>query len=181
MAIGLGRMLGFEFLENFNYPYISRSVTEFWRRWHISLGTWFRDYVYIPLGGNRKGLPRQMLNLLIVWALTGIWHGASWTFLGWGLYYAFFLLLEKLFLLKWLKKAPIVGHVYTLLVAVSGWVIFQQTSVEQTLVFFRAMYGLGPAGFCAGKDLARRVHRVSGGFHLQPVSVLPVLRAVRYE
>ncbi len=153
MAIGLGRMLGFEFLENFNYPYISRSVTEFWRRWHISLGTWFRDYVYIPLGGNRKGLPRQLLNLVIVWSLTGIWHGASWTFLFWGLYYAFFLLLEKLFLLKWLKKAHAVGHIYTLIVAISGWVIFQQTSVEQTLVFFRAMFGLGQAGFAAGGDL----------------------------
>jgi len=94
MAIGLGRMLGFEFLENFNYPYISRSVTEFWRRWHISLGTWFRDYVYIPLGGNRRGLPRQLVNILIVWALTGLWHGANWTFLLWGLYYAVFLLLE---------------------------------------------------------------------------------------
>ncbi len=153
MAIGLGKMLGFEFLENFNYPYISKSVTEFWRRWHISLGTWFRDYVYFPLGGNRKGLPRQMLNLLIVWALTGLWHGASWTFLFWGLYYAFFLILEKMFLLKQLKKVPAIGHIYTLLVAVSGWVIFQQTSVDQTLVFFRAMYGFGQAGFCAGRDL----------------------------
>ena len=153
MAIGLGRMLGFTFLENFNYPYISRSVTEFWRRWHISLGTWFRDYVYFPLGGNRKGLPRQLLNLLIVWALTGIWHGASWTFLFWGLYYAFFLFLEKMFLLKWLQKHTVVGHIYTLLVAVSGWVIFQQTSVSQTAVFFRAMYGFGQGGFCCGQDL----------------------------
>ena len=154
MAIGLGRMLGFEFLENFNYPYISRTVTEFWRRWHISLGTWFRDYVYIPLGGSRRGLARQLLNLLVVWSLTGLWHGASWTFLFWGLYYAFFLVLEKVFLLRWLDKLPsLVGHVYTLLVAVSGWVIFQQTSVSQTLVFFRAMYGFGQAGFCAGRDI----------------------------
>ncbi len=154
MAIGLGRMLGFEFLENFNYPYISRTVTEFWRRWHMSLGTWFRDYVYIPLGGSRKGLPRQMLNLLIVWALTGLWHGASWTFLFWGLYYAFFLVLEKMFLLKWLDRLPrFVGHIYTLLIAISGWVIFQQTSVGQTMVFFKAMYGFGQAGFIAGKDL----------------------------
>ncbi len=153
MAIGLGKMLGFEFLENFNYPYISRTVTEFWRRWHISLGTWFRDYVYIPLGGNRKGLSRQLVNILIVWALTGLWHGASWTFLFWGLYYAFFLILEKLFLLKWLDRHHAVGHVYTLLVAISGWVIFQQTSVDQTLVFFKAMYGFGAAGFCTDKDL----------------------------
>ena len=154
MAIGLGKMLGFEFLENFNYPYISRSVTEFWRRWHISLGTWFRDYVYIPLGGSRKGLKRQLLNLLIVWALTGLWHGASWTFLFWGLYYAFFLFLEKTFLLGWLKKVPgIVSNLYTLVIAISGWVIFQQTSVAQTLVFFRAMYGFGQGGFCGAKDL----------------------------
>lgn len=154
MAIGLGRMLGFEFLENFNYPYISRTVTEFWRRWHISLGTWFRDYVYIPLGGSRKGLPRQLLNLLIVWSLTGLWHGASWTFLFWGLYYAFFLILEKLFLLRWLEACPkTVGRIYTLLVAVFGWVIFQQTSVSQTLVFFRAMVGIGRAGLCADRDL----------------------------
>ncbi len=154
MAIGLGKMLGFEFLENFNYPYISKSVTEFWRRWHISLSTWFRDYVYIPLGGSRKGLPRQLLNLLIVWSLTGLWHGASWTFLFWGLYYAFFLILEKVFLLKQLQKLPsFVGHIYTLLVAISGWVIFQQASVGQTLVFFRAMYGFGQAGFCGSEDL----------------------------
>lgn len=154
MAIGLGRMLGFEFLENFNYPYISRSVTEFWRRWHISLGTWFRDYVYIPLGGNRCGLVRQLCNIFVVWALTGFWHGASWTFLFWGVYYAFFLILEKCFLLKWLKKAPkAIGHVYTLLVAASGWVIFQQSSMSQTLVFFRAMYGFGTAGFICSTDL----------------------------
>ena len=154
MAIGLGRMLGFEFLENFNYPYISRSVTEFWRRWHISLGNWFKDYLYVPLGGNRHGLARQILNILIVWACTGIWHGASWTFLFWGLYYAFFLLLEKTFLLGVLKKLPaFVGHVYTLLVAISGWVIFQQTSLTQTLVFFRAMFGFGAAGFLCGTDL----------------------------
>ena len=154
MAIGLGRMLGFEFLENFNYPYISRTVTEFWRRWHISLGNWFKDYLYVPLGGNRRGLPRQILNILIVWACTGIWHGASWTFLFWGLYYAFFLLLEKTFLLRVLDRAPrFIGHIYTLLVAISGWVIFQQTSVEQTLVFFRAMYGLGGAGFLCATDI----------------------------
>jgi alginate O-acetyltransferase complex protein AlgI len=154
MAIGLGKMLGFEFLENFNYPYISHSVTEFWHRWHISLGNWFADYLYYPLGGNRKGLPRQILNILIVWACTGIWHGASWTFLFWGLYYAFFLFLEKTFLLKALNKAPrFVGHLYTLLVAISGWVIFQQTSVSQTMVFFRAMYGFGQAGFASDVDL----------------------------
>ena len=125
MAIGLGRMLGFEFLKNFDYPYISRSVTEFWRRWHISLSTWFREYVYIPLGGNRRGLRRQLLNLLIVWALTGLWHGASWNFLLWGLYYAVLLIAEKLFLGRLLERLP--GLLRTLLVLLAvalGWMLF---------------------------------------------------------
>ena len=107
MAIGLGKMLGFEFLENFDYPYLSRSITEYWRRWHISLGTWFREYVYIPLGGNRCGLPRQILNLIIVWGLTGLWHGASWNFLLWGLYYGVILIIEKVWLQKPLQKPPV--------------------------------------------------------------------------
>ena len=153
MAIGLGRMLGFEFLENFNYPYISKSVTEFWRRWHISLGTWFRDYVYIPLGGNRKGPWRQIFNLLIVWALTGFWHGANWTFLCWGLYYAVFLILEKLFLLKPLKKAPVLATVYTLLVAVCGWVLFDLPSVGAAAAYYRSMFGFAGGGVCSETDL----------------------------
>jgi len=125
MAIGLGRMLGFEFLMNFNYPYISKSITEFWRRWHISLSTWFREYVYIPLGGNRKGTKRQILNLLIVWGLTGFWHGASWNFLLWGLFYGVVLILEKLFLLKWLEKLPaVLRHIYALLIVLLGWTLF---------------------------------------------------------
>ncbi len=152
MAIGLGRMLGFEFLENFNYPYISASVTEFWRRWHISLGTWFRDYVYIPLGGNRRGLPRQLLNLVVVWGLTGLWHGASWTFLLWGLYYALFLVIEKLFLLKYLQKVPVLGHLYALLVAVCGWVIFQLDSLPKAAAYYGAMFGLGGAGLASDTD-----------------------------
>ncbi|MBE6998142.1 MAG: MBOAT family protein [Ruminococcaceae bacterium] len=149
MAIGLGRMLGFEFLENFNYPYISKSVTEFWRRWHISLGTWFRDYVYIPLGGNRKGTWRQILNLLIVWALTGFWHGANWTFLCWGLYYAVFLIIEKLFLLKKLERVPVLATVYTLLVAVCGWVLFDLPSLSAAVSYYGAMFGVGAAGAAA--------------------------------
>lgn len=125
MARGLGRMLGFEFLENFNYPYISRTVTEFWRRWHISLSTWFREYVYIPLGGNRKGLARQLLNLLIVWLLTGLWHGASFNFLLWGGYYALLLIAEKCFLLRLLDRIPaFFGRVYTLLAVALGWALF---------------------------------------------------------
>ncbi len=143
MAIGLGRMLGFEFLENFNYPYISKSVTEFWRRWHISLGTWFRDYVYIPLGGNRRGLRRQLLNILIVWALTGFWHGASWNFLCWGLYYALFLMLEKAFLGRALARVPVLAHVYALVVAVCGWVLFDLPDFSAAVSYYGAMFGGG--------------------------------------
>ena len=152
MAIGLGRMLGFEFLENFNYPYISKSVTEFWRRWHISLGTWFRDYVYIPLGGNRKGPWRQIFNLLVVWALTGFWHGANWTFLCWGLYYAIFLIIEKLFLLKGLKRVPVLATVYTLLVAVCGWVLFDLPSLSAAGAYYGAMFGFAGGGAAAAAD-----------------------------
>ena len=144
MAIGLGRMLGFEFVENFNYPYISRSITEFWRRWHISLSTWFRDYVYIPLGGNRKGLPRQLLNLLIVWCLTGIWHGASWNFLLWGLYYALLLILEKIFLYQRLQKAPgWLCHVYSLFLVVVGWVLFSVEELPACVLYLRSMFFCG--------------------------------------
>ena len=152
MAIGLGRMLGFEFLENFNYPYISKSVTEFWRRWHMSLGTWFRDYVYIPLGGNRRGLARQLLNILIVWALTGFWHGANWTFLCWGLYYAIFLMVEKVFLLKPLKKIPVLATAYTLVVAICGWVMFDLDSMAAAFGYYGAMFG-GGAGLASPADL----------------------------
>ena len=131
MAIGLGRIMGFRFAENFNYPFISGSLTEFWRRWHISLSTWFREYVYIPLGGNRKGKGRQLLNIAIVWLLTGLWHGANWNFVLWGVYYAILLLLEKTFLLKWLDKAPrFVGHVYTCFCFVMGWVLFAITDLS---------------------------------------------------
>ena len=154
MAIGLGRMLGFEFLENFDYPYISKSVTEFWRRWHMSLGTWFRDYVYIPLGGNRCGLMRQFFNIFVVWALTGFWHGANWTFLFWGVYYAIFLMIEKAFLLKRLKQAPaFLGHIYALLVAVCGWVVFDLSTLTHALGYYKAMFGLSGAGLTHAADL----------------------------
>ncbi len=142
MAIGLGKMLGFEFLENFDYPYLSRSITEYWRRWHISLGTWFREYVYIPLGGNRRGLPRQILNLIIVWGLTGLWHGASWNFLLWGLYYGVILIIEKVWLLRPLQKAPAaVQHLYSLLLIVLGWVIFALTDFGAIGGYFAALFG----------------------------------------
>ena len=141
MAIGLGHLFGFHFLENFEHPYESRTVTEFWRRWHISLGTWFREYVYIPLGGNRHGKARQILNLAIVWFLTGLWHGASWNFVLWGLYYAVLLILEKLFLLRWLDKAPKwVGHVYTIFAFIMGWVLFAITDFGQLGQYVSAMF-----------------------------------------
>lgn len=144
MACGLGNMFGFEFLKNFNYPYISKSITEFWRRWHISLGTWFREYVYIPLGGNRKGVPRQMLNLLIVWFLTGLWHGASFNFIFWGLYFGLLLVLEKFVLQKWLAKAPAwVQHVYALFFIIIGWVIFYFTDLGEMGAFFGSMFSFG--------------------------------------
>ena len=144
MAIGLGRMLGFEFLPNFNYPYISKSITEFWRRWHISLSTWFREYLYIPLGGNRCSKPRWMFNLLVVWAATGIWHGASWNYLIWGLYFFVLLMLEKFFLLKVLDKVPaVVGHIYTLFFVVVSWAIFAIEDFAQLGAYLKVMFGLG--------------------------------------
>lgn len=144
MAIGLGKMFGFNFLENFNYPYISKSITEFWRRWHISLGTWFKEYVYIPMGGNRKGLIRQIFNILIVWMLTGLWHGASWNFVIWGLYFGLILVLEKAFLLKILQKThAFFAHLYSLLLIIFGWVIFECGTTSEIICFFKGMFGIG--------------------------------------
>ena len=143
MAIGLGRMLGFQFPENFNYPYISASITEFWRRWHMSLGSWFRDYLYIPLGGSRKGKARQLLNILIVWLATGLWHGAAWTFVLWGLWFAVLLLLEKLALLPVLEKHRVLGHVYTLFFVTLGFVLFDADSAAQAVSRIGAMFGAG--------------------------------------
>ena len=142
MAIGLGRMFGFEFVKNFDYPYISKSVTEFWRRWHISLGTWFREYVYIPLGGNRKGLGRQLINIGVVWFLTGLWHGASWNFILWGLYFGVLLSIEKIFLLKLLKKIPSAfAHIYTIIIFVFGWVLFYFEDIGEMGAFILRLFG----------------------------------------
>ncbi len=153
MAIGLGRMFGFEFMKNFNYPYRSISVTDFWRRWHISLGTWFREYVYIPLGGNRKGKKRWFLNILIVWAATGIWHGASWNFLIWGLYYAIILILEKRLIGRVLDRCyTVVRILYTMLVVVVGWVIFGAPTLSGCGTLLRAMFGVG-SGLLQATDL----------------------------
>ncbi len=149
MAIGLGHMLGFDFPQNFNLPYISKSVTEFWRRWHITLSSWFRDYVYIPLGGNRKGLKRQIFNMLVVWFLTGFWHGADWNFMLWGLYYFVLLAAEKLFLLEWLKKHPVPARIYTLLTIVVGWSIFYITDLPLMGSFITKLF-VPTAGVAAG-------------------------------
>ena len=143
MAIGLGRLFGFRFPENFQYPYISRSITEFWRRWHISLGTWFRDYVYIPLGGNRKGKPRQFLNIFIVWMLTGFWHGAAWNFLFWGLWFAVLLIIEKTFLLRHLEKSRVLGRFYVLLAVIFSFVLFDASGLSAALVCITHLLGLG--------------------------------------
>ena len=141
MAIGLARMFGFEFEENFNYPYISKSITEFWRRWHISLGTWFREYVYIPLGGNRVSKWKHVRNIMIVWMLTGFWHGAAWNFLLWGVYFGIVLLIEKFFLAKWLKKLPAaVSHLYALFMIAVGWTVFAFDDMAKLGVYLKNMF-----------------------------------------
>ncbi len=147
MAIGIGKILGFDFPENFDYPYISRSITEFWRRWHITLSSWFKEYVYIPLGGSRRGVARLVINLLIVWLLTGLWHGASWNFVLWGFYYFVLLTIEKLFLLKALDKLPsFIRRVYTMLFVILGWLIFYFKAslggLSQMWTYFSGMMGL---------------------------------------
>lgn len=149
MAIGLGKMLGFDFPQNFNLPYVSKSVTEFWRRWHMTLSGWFREYVYIPLGGNRKGLKRQILNMLVVWFLTGFWHGADWNFMLWGLYYFALLAIEKMFLLDWLKKHPVPARIYALLTIAVGWAIFYITDLGMLGRFIVKMFSFS-GGISAG-------------------------------
>lgn len=147
MAIGMGRMIGIHYRENFDYPYVSRSVTEFWRRWHISLGSFFRDYVYIPLGGNRKGRARTYLNLFIVWFLTGLWHGASWNFVLWGLYFFVFLVLEKMFLHRILSKDRIVSHIYLVIIVYFGWILFRFDNMGDILNVLRGMFGANGSAF----------------------------------
>ena len=148
MAIGLGKMFGFEFNMNFNYPYVSKSITEFWRRWHISLSSWFRDYVYIPLGGNRVSKIKHIRNLLIVWFLTGLWHGAAWNFVAWGLYYGVLLIIEKYLLSPVLDRLPdVVRHIYSIVLVVIGWVLFFSSSFGQAADYIRVMFGAGAHGF----------------------------------
>ena len=152
MAIGLGRMFGFEFPENFRYPYMASSITDFWRRWHITLSTWFREYVYIPLGGNRRGRARQYFNLAVVWLLTGLWHGASWNFVLWGLFYLILLVAEKAFLLRLLERnrlTRVLGHIGALLLVGIGWMIFDHTDLAEAFRIIGGLFGIGTAGFAA--------------------------------
>ncbi|MBO4251834.1 MAG: MBOAT family protein [Clostridia bacterium] len=147
MAIGLGKMFGFKFNENFNYPYTARSISEFWRRWHISMGTWFRDYVYFPLGGSRVKKPRMILNLFIVWLLTGLWHGANWTFIVWGLYYFCFIVIEKLIGKKLNSVPKVFGVLYTLILVLFGWVLFRSDNIAAAFTYFKAMFSFGSGGW----------------------------------
>jgi alginate O-acetyltransferase complex protein AlgI len=151
MAIGLGRMFGFHFLENFNYPYIAKSITEFWRRWHISLSTWFRDYLYIPLGGNRCAPVRHIFNICVVWVATGFWHGASWSFIVWGAYFAAILLIEKYLLKNVLEKIPgVIRHIYTMLLVIISWVIFRAPDLSSALSYLGTMFGIGAPALSSG-------------------------------
>ena len=161
MAIGLGKMIGFRFIENFNYPYISKSITEFWRRWHMSLSTWFRDYVYIPLGGNRCSKLKQLRNIFVVWFLTGFWHGASWNYILWGLYYFVLLMIEKTFLLDKLKKAPaFVSHIYTLFFILFGWLLFVFEDLSAGFVWLGNMFGVGTIQAVSSGDVYNLVRNL---------------------
>lgn len=154
MAIGIGKIFGFNFLENFDYPYVSKSITEFWRRWHMSLGSWFRDYVYIPLGGNRCKPIRHVFNILVVWSLTGLWHGAGWTFISWGMWFGVLLILEKFFLRKYLEKAPsFVSHIYVLLAVVLSFVLFNAENFTQAWADITAMFGFSGIPLCTADTL----------------------------
>ena len=169
MAIGLGRMFGFKFMENFNYPYISKSVTEFWRRWHISLGSWFRDYIYIPLGGNRVSKMRHLFNIFVVWFLTGFWHGAAWNFIIWGLYFAVLLVIEKFFMLKHMERMPkVLVHGYVLLASVISFVIFDAANMQSAFVYIGAMFGFGDLPIITAETM----------YYLRSYAILLVLAVV---
>jgi len=180
MAIGLGKLLGFRFPENFNYPYASKSVTEFWRRWHITLSTWFREYVYIPLGGNRRGRFRTYINLLAVWALTGFWHGAGWNFILWGLYYFILLVIEKTFLLRLLKKLPsLISWLYTITAVIFGWLIFVfdgstvSLDLGSWIVYLKNMFGVGGAGLLTRLDIYDILRNA-------PILIIAIIAATPY-
>lgn len=168
MAIGLGRIFGFHFLENFNYPYISTSITEFWRRWHMSLGSWFRDYLYIPMGGNRVKKARWLFNIFVVWMATGLWHGAAWNFVLWGVLFAVLLMLEKLWLLKHLKSMKVLDHVYVLLLVIISFVIFDAADMKEAAFSLKAMFGA--AGLPAATPLC--------GYYLRSYAVILLLGVI---
>ena len=168
MAIGLGKIFGFNFLENFNYPFISKSATEFWRRWHMSLGTWFRDYVYIPLGGNRGSKYKHLINIFIVWLLTGCWHGASWNFILWGLFFGVLLTVEKFFLLKYLNKSRVLNRVYILLAVVVSFIVFNIPTLPEAFKYIGGLFGAGGISFSSPETL----------YHLRNYAVLFILAIV---
>ena len=168
MAIGLGKIFGFNFLENFNYPFISKSATEFWRRWHMSLGTWFRDYVYIPLGGNRGSKYKHLINIFIVWLLTGFWHGASWNFILWGLFFGVLLTVEKFFLLKYLNKSRVLNRVYILLAVVVSFIVFNIPTLPEAFKYIGGLFGAGGISFSSPETL----------YHLRNYAVLFILAIV---
>lgn len=168
MAIGLGKIFGFTFMENFNYPYISKSVTEFWRRWHMSLGQWFRDYVYIPLGGNRVSTAKHLRNIFVVWFLTGFWHGADWNFIVWGLYFAVLLTLEKMFLGKYLAKSKVLSRIYVLFLIVISFVIFNAAGMGEALQYIGGMFGIGATGLAGSEWL----------YNLQSYALIMAIAAV---
>ena len=180
MAIGMGRMIGLHYLENFNYPYIARTVTDFWRRWHMSLGTFFRDYVYIPLGGSRCSVPRAIFNTLVVWALTGLWHGASWNFVVWGLWYFVFLMIERFALKRFLEKTPVVSNLYLLTVVVLGWVLFRFTDFRLALALMKSMFGLNGnalTSFTSTMQLQSHMFLLAGSMF----ACTPVMKQLRYR
>lgn len=168
MAIGLGKIFGFDFLENFNYPYISSSITDFWRRWHMSLGSWFRDYLYFPMGGNRVSKPRFFFNLFVVWMATGFWHGAAWTFIFWGLYFAVLLIIEKSFLLKYLNKTRVIKHIYVLFFVIVSFVIFDSVSLGEAFATVGVMLGAGDIPAISQEAL----------FYLNSFGILLIIAAV---
>ena len=176
MAIGLGKMMGFEFPKNFCFPYMSKSITEFWRRWHITLGRWFREYVYIPLGGNRKGKIRTFLNLLVVWSLTALWHGAWYNYLVWGAMLLFLLILEKVFLLKWLEKSKVLSHIYILVTVPVTWVAFAITEIKQLWVYLTRMFPFlgGPVGVINSQDFLKYLSDYIGLFLLGILFATPI-------
>ncbi len=176
MAIGLGKIFGFHFLENFNYPYISASITEFWRRWHISLGSWFRDYVYIPLGGNRVKKARQFFNILTVWMLTGFWHGAAWNFIVWGLFFAILLMIEKVWLLKYLKKSRVFSHIYVLFFVMISFIIFNAQDMGQAFLDIKGLLGVGGVPLVS----AQALYCLYSFFVILFIAVIGATPAVQY-